>query len=743
MQQKLDDNNLLCDSLKAPLENCLDIFDEFMMTLQTYTQTSRDGTRRVRIWKKITWAFKDKEIQLFRDTILTYKASLNLAAHAATLLTTTSIDERTKRMEADFKKNFNQIQSKLEALEIDRIELISIAEEKGSEWHGTNAYFALNRFLEYTASLYNSPPVSFPGSPIGPPSNADDETDIPMEIPLSGSHFQDNMGHRETVSAQLSTPSLDINTNVTGPQVGGLRRTGIYSKSGFDLLRALQLVATRKDPKISLGEVDLSCAIVVCDTTMNDCPVIYASDAFQNLTGYNRHEIIGQNCRFLQAPDGKVEAGTKREFVDEGTVFSLRTMVQLRQEGQQSLINYRKGGKPFLNLLTILPIPWDTDEIRYLVGFLIDLVESPEALSAPPGPPGQLVKVNYKYSYIDQYIWTPPPPNQWDHENGQTLSPADVSTILSHSYPRESVSSWSKQSWDMMLLENSDDMIHVLSLEGIFLYISPSCKRILEYDAAELVGIPLSSICHPFDVEPVTQELQNCALGNTIDLVFRIRQKHSGFTYFESRGSSQGSETRYIILIGRKRPMFMLSRRHLELDGGIGDNEIWAKISTSGILLFVSSNIRSLLDLQASQLVGTSIQDLVRKELRPEFGRSLETARWGAITSCHCEITNRQGQVLQTNIVLYPGNSFPTQKPLFLLARIHLPKESRWGSTSTSTVARSDQDTALPWDDNIFSNCMMTTSSWQSDLAQIKHENEDLMEELNKLLSSKKKRKRA
>lgn len=85
MQQKLDDNNLLCDSLKAPLENCLDIFDEFMMTLQTYTQTSRDGTRRVRTWKKITWAFKDKEIQLFRDTILTYKASLNLAAHAATL----------------------------------------------------------------------------------------------------------------------------------------------------------------------------------------------------------------------------------------------------------------------------------------------------------------------------------------------------------------------------------------------------------------------------------------------------------------------------------------------------------------------------------------------------------------------------------------------------------------------------------------------------------------------------------
>lgn len=644
-------------------------------------------------------------------------------------------------MEADFKKEFKQIQSKLEALEIDRIELISTAEEKGSEWHGTNAHFALNRFLEYTESLYNSPPVSFPGSPIEPPSNADDDTDISMEISLSRSHFQDGMEHQETISAQPSTPSLDITTNATVPPVGGLKRPGIYNTSGFDLLKALQLVATRKDPKISLGEFDLSCAIVVCDATMNDCPVIYASDAFQNLTGYSRHEIFGQNCRFLQAPDGKVEAGTKREFVDDGGVFSLRMMVQRRQEGQQTLINYRKGGKPFLNLLTILPIPWDTDEIRYLVGFLIDLVENPDAILVAPGPGP--VKVNYKYSDIGQYIWTPPAPKQWEPGNGQTLSPDDVSVILSHSDPRESVSNWSKQSWDMMLLENSDDMIHVLSLEGIFLYISPSCKRILEYDAAELVGIPLSSVCHPFDVEPVTRELQNCALGNTVDLVFRIRQKRSGYTYFESRGSSQDLETRCITLIGRKRPMFVLYRHHLEMDGGIGDNEIWAKISTFGILLFVSSNIRSLLDLQPSQLVGTSIQDLVRKELRPEFGRSLERARRGAITSCRYEITNRQGQVLQTNIVLYPGDSSATQKPLFLLARIHLLKGSRWGIASTSTAARSDQDATLTWDDNIFGNYMITTSSWQSDLTQIKHANKNLMEELNKLLSSKNKRKRA
>ena len=140
------------------------------------------------------------------------------------------------------------------------------------------------------------------------------------------------------------------------------------------MLKTLWLVATRKISKIHIGAVDLSCAFVVCDVTMNDCPIVYVSDNFQNLTGYSRHDILGQNCRFLQAPDGEVESGSKREFVDDGAVYNLKKMVHEGREVQQSLINYRKGGKPFLNFLTMIPIPWDTDEIRYSIGFQIDLV---------------------------------------------------------------------------------------------------------------------------------------------------------------------------------------------------------------------------------------------------------------------------------------------------------------------------------------------------------------------------------
>ncbi|KAL7769925.1 hypothetical protein ACKLNR_001309 [Fusarium oxysporum f. sp. zingiberi] len=85
VQDRLSSHHDLCVSLRAPLENCLNIFDEFMTLLQGFTQISRDGTVKVRVWKQMTWAFKDKEIQLFRDTITTYKVSLDMALNAMTL----------------------------------------------------------------------------------------------------------------------------------------------------------------------------------------------------------------------------------------------------------------------------------------------------------------------------------------------------------------------------------------------------------------------------------------------------------------------------------------------------------------------------------------------------------------------------------------------------------------------------------------------------------------------------------
>jgi PAS domain S-box-containing protein len=578
----------------------------------------------------------------------------------------------------------------------------------------------------------------------------------------------------------------------------------IYSSTGFDMLGALMRVATRKNPVVQIGAVDLSCAFVVCNLDEPDCPIIYVSDVFERLTGYSRHEVLGRNCRFLQSPDGKIQAGMMRNHTDNNAVYELKKSVEERTEAQQSIINYRKGGQPFLNLLTMIPIPAnDTDPtLRLVVGFQVDVVLKPDSVDVDGN--GGNYAINYKQGTLPPYVWQPPQSANRTVDAGQTISRDDVSAVL-NSFENGSDPELTKRMWDKVLLENTDDVVHVLSLKGLFLYLSPSCRQVLEYDSSELVGTALSSVCHPSDIVPVTRELKDTSTGATVNVVFRIRRKNSGYTWFESHGSlcvEQGKGRKCIIMVGRERPVYALNRTDMTKSGGFGENELWTKISTSGMFLFVSSHVRPLLDRQPDELIGTSIQALMRADSKVEFGRALEKARTGKIVTYRHEILNKRGLVLQAQTSLYPGDASEGQKPTFLVAQTRFIKSSSRAVAPTSGAntphflaksiipankpdmptevtptshpsgtSKSDphhepmspgsstygpvtqagggglpigsQDVALASEDNIFDELKTTRcTSWQYELRQMEKSNRLLAEELATLLSAKKKRKR-
>lgn len=129
----------------------------------------------------------------------------------------------------------------------------------------------------------------------------------------------------------------------------------------------------RPNPQIDLGAIDASCALLLCDATKADAPIIYCSEPFERLTGYTQKEVVGLNCRFLQAPDGNVQAGAKRTHIDNATVYCLKQRLMAFEETQTSLVNYKKGGQSFTNLLTTVPISWKSVNAKYIVGFLADI----------------------------------------------------------------------------------------------------------------------------------------------------------------------------------------------------------------------------------------------------------------------------------------------------------------------------------------------------------------------------------
>lgn len=58
--------------------------------------------------------------------------------------------------------------------------------------------------------------------------------------------------------------------------------------------------------KASLASLFYSspCALCIVDACAEDQPVVYVNETFEQATGYQAAEVLGKNCRFLQAPPG-------------------------------------------------------------------------------------------------------------------------------------------------------------------------------------------------------------------------------------------------------------------------------------------------------------------------------------------------------------------------------------------------------------------------------------------------------
>lgn len=106
-----------------------------------------------------------------------------------------------------------------------------------------------------------------------------------------------------------------------------------------------------------------SVAWVLTDPRQPDNPIVRCSEKFLEMTGYDREEVIGRNCRFLRGTDTQHEPRA-----------IIRNAIESEAPAVVELINYRKDGTPFLNSLMIAPIH---DENSCLVGYLGTQMEVP------------------------------------------------------------------------------------------------------------------------------------------------------------------------------------------------------------------------------------------------------------------------------------------------------------------------------------------------------------------------------
>ncbi|KAI9819931.1 MAG: hypothetical protein M1827_006501 [Pycnora praestabilis] len=106
----------------------------------------------------------------------------------------------------------------------------------------------------------------------------------------------------------------------------------------------------------------LSEVFCLSDPSIPDNPIVYASEEFYNTTQYGRDYVIGRNCRFLQGPKS-----------DKNCNARLAHATSNGQEICETILNYRRDGSPFLNLLMCAPLYDNKGAVRYYIGAQIDI----------------------------------------------------------------------------------------------------------------------------------------------------------------------------------------------------------------------------------------------------------------------------------------------------------------------------------------------------------------------------------
>ncbi len=108
--------------------------------------------------------------------------------------------------------------------------------------------------------------------------------------------------------------------------------------------------------------------IIITDNTQPDNPIIYCNKAFETITGYHHNDIIGHNCRFLQAQDrAQPERDILKECIEKG------------EECRVEIRNYKKNGKLFWNELYVSPVYNDDGEVTHFIGVQNDITDRKKA----------------------------------------------------------------------------------------------------------------------------------------------------------------------------------------------------------------------------------------------------------------------------------------------------------------------------------------------------------------------------
>ena len=133
-----------------------------------------------------------------------------------------------------------------------------------------------------------------------------------------------------------------------------IRDTTERKQQEESLRNSLQDVRLRENALSTISQ-----GVLVCGA---DRRITYANDAFEKITGYSEHEVVGKPCSILQGPKTSVQ-----------TIEEMRKALDNLEPFHGEIINYRKDGSEFWNDLSISPLFDEKGTLTQFIGVQRDV----------------------------------------------------------------------------------------------------------------------------------------------------------------------------------------------------------------------------------------------------------------------------------------------------------------------------------------------------------------------------------
>lgn len=100
-----------------------------------------------------------------------------------------------------------------------------------------------------------------------------------------------------------------------------------------------------------------------------DNELVLVNQQFRTLTGYDDADVIGKNCRMLQ------HGGTGESALNEDARAKIHVFLSRQSAStvRTPIINFRKDGRPFVNLLFMSKLTSSSGDVQYIFASQFDI----------------------------------------------------------------------------------------------------------------------------------------------------------------------------------------------------------------------------------------------------------------------------------------------------------------------------------------------------------------------------------